>query len=206
MLKKEMMVPGNRIQVKDGVLKSGLIGYGSDHTIDHIGLYSKPGGFFDGGTGVRNGVELEVIKGPKKYNGINAVHVREVTTNKDGYAYWCELKANCEHIGSTQVMPAKPKRVKPLELLAPGVQIRITANHMGWSAVYDRPYYNEGDEDAATNVGVEIVVGEIYECLTKVGKYNPLHKGTQYVKLKNLMTGREGFISWSDISGQYEIV
>lgn len=92
MLRKEQMTPGSKIRVRD-VIKDGLGG-----TKGHLSLYYEPGGFLNGGVGVRSGAILTVVRGPKKKDSINCAVVRVEGGNQDLYGYWCELRASCDHV------------------------------------------------------------------------------------------------------------
>lgn len=106
MLKKDKMIPGTQIKVRP-VIKDGLpramfgdtnVPGSRDGIKDHIGLMRASGDFFGGGVGVRSGAVLTVVRGPKKKDGINCAMVQVPGYTEDFYAYWCELRASCDHV------------------------------------------------------------------------------------------------------------
>lgn len=106
MLKKEKMIAGTQIKVRDEI-KSGIptAMFGDTSFAGmaakpktHIQLMRGNGDFFGGGVGVRSGAVLTVVRGPKKKDGINCAMVRVPGYDEDFYAYWGELRASCDHI------------------------------------------------------------------------------------------------------------
>jgi hypothetical protein len=207
MLKKELMVPGNRMKVRLGVLKSGVTGafaFGQDQTIPHMSMTAEAGGLFDGTRAIHGGTELEVVRAPKKTQGINTAIVKEVATGVQGHVYWCELRANCDHIGATAVVPpalvgAKPKAK---DLLQPGVKIKMKpTDGTNYAALYST---TEIDYDNETAIPMD--VGQEFECLTAVEKLNAPKSGTQLIKLRRIGDGAEGFCPWANLMGGYNII
>ncbi len=103
MLKKELMIPGSKIKMRD-ILKDGLGGVaGSDQkqgTLDYLDLMPSPGVadvFYKGNGRVMPGETVEVVRGPKKSYGINCAIVR-TDAGDEGFVYWCSLRASADHI------------------------------------------------------------------------------------------------------------
>lgn len=102
MLHKDHAVPGAKLRVND-VIKDGLPaawrGPGEDGTKETLYLSNpKMIGLFGGGWDVRSGAILEVVKKPRKVDGINVCLVNVLdeagSVLTSGEAYWCELRAS----------------------------------------------------------------------------------------------------------------
>lgn len=98
MLKKEKMIPGSRIKVGP-VVKDGVPAmYGGGGTKPYLTLMHEPGkAVFFQHAGVGPNAVLEIVKGPKKYDGINCAIVKD-SADTEFYAFWCELRASCDHV------------------------------------------------------------------------------------------------------------
>lgn len=103
MLKKDKMLPGSLIKVRP-VIKCGLpanmMADDDDGLLEHLTLQLAPGAanpFFTTRQ-AGPGAVLEVVKGPKKTNGINCAMVKVPGEEGDYHVYWCELRASCDHI------------------------------------------------------------------------------------------------------------
>lgn len=105
MLKKELTIPGARIQVnpviKDGLPKSmfGDLSFNNFNNPPktHISLMQDAGSFLNGHAAIYPGELLTIVRGPKKTMGINTCTVK-TSAGVVGHVYWCELRASCRHI------------------------------------------------------------------------------------------------------------
>lgn len=98
MLKKDLMIPGNKLLVRN-VIKSGVtLVKGDDQTKPYISLYQSPGSFFDGCHPVYSGETLEVVEKPKRRGEGGNCALVKTSKGVSGYAYWCELRISCDHI------------------------------------------------------------------------------------------------------------
>jgi hypothetical protein len=97
MLKKELMIPGSKIEVLP-VIKDGLPKYGPSDTEPHILPYLRIWGRL-GSHEVYSGEILTVIEKPKKRftSRINSAIV-ETSNGIQGQVFWCELRISCKHI------------------------------------------------------------------------------------------------------------
>lgn len=100
MLKKDLSVPGARVTVnpiiKDGV--PAVLGGGG--TLDKLTITPDVGSIMlTGAWKVGPGTLLEIVKKPRRTQGINSVRVRVVAEpSVEGEVYWCELRASCSHV------------------------------------------------------------------------------------------------------------
>jgi hypothetical protein len=85
---KENAIPGARFQVKEQIKSVTFVG---SQRLDFLSLYGSPGGFFDGGSKAFPGNILEVLVKPKRYDGINAIKVRNLASGHEGFVYWTEF-------------------------------------------------------------------------------------------------------------------
>lgn len=104
MLHKDQTTPGSMVRVRSGQLKSGVpwIGLKGDKPadwdhIDALTFTAGAGSFLSGSGKIPAGTDLKIVKGPKRYDGINTVIV-EMPNGVQGHVYWCELRINCDHI------------------------------------------------------------------------------------------------------------
>jgi len=97
MLKKEHAVPGAKVIVND-IIRDGITGWMAkdrDDRKEFLSMTHVPGGFFNGGYNVGSGTVLEIVKKPRKTEGINTVRVRVVGQPQvEGEVFWCELRAS----------------------------------------------------------------------------------------------------------------
>lgn len=97
-LKKELMIPGNTLRVLP-VIKTGVVLYkGQDQVRPYITLTEGPGSWLDGHCAVYSGETLTVVGPPKRRGDAGTAAAVKTSEGFIGYAFWCQLKASCEHI------------------------------------------------------------------------------------------------------------
>ncbi len=101
MLKKEHMLPGVRLRIKEqpstGIPKA-IFGDTNvpQRTITYVTITQEPGSYLDGHAAIQPGEICEVVAPPKKYTpGINAIKVKRAD-GVEGFAYWSEMRASAE--------------------------------------------------------------------------------------------------------------
>jgi hypothetical protein len=87
--KKENALPGVVAKVKD---KTSYITpvWGKTET-SSVTVTSQPGSGLSGVYELYSGRKVEIIKSPKKYEGINCIKIRVLDDNFEGYIYWTEF-------------------------------------------------------------------------------------------------------------------
>lgn len=102
MLKKQDLVVGQRIKIRD-VIKDGLIGGmggGGDSTMPYLPLQRQPR------TGGPNCSEVQGMPGDiltlasktKRKDGVNIVEVHRLGDPAIYYVFWCALRVSCDHV------------------------------------------------------------------------------------------------------------
>lgn len=95
-LKKEDIVPGARLRVKDVIKYGAGVADGSEEKC-FLGVYTGVLGWE--GIEVPSGTELEIVKRPRRIDGRwNCVRVR-LDDGQEGEVYWTELRSSTEIIG-----------------------------------------------------------------------------------------------------------
>lgn len=109
MLDKNLMNPGSFVTVGDP--KTGVPSYspGEKNSLDAVRVMGGAGSILDGHYKAPKGTVLEIVKGPKKIEGINVAMVK-FDDGTQGYVYWTELRQSCFHSDRNGNPIAVPKK------------------------------------------------------------------------------------------------
>lgn len=98
MIKKDQMVPGVKLKIRD-VIKDGtsigIPGMTSNNVLPHVRMMAGAGSMLDGHRAIRSGDIVEVVDKPRRRDGINTIVVR-TADGTTGHVYWCEMRASSD--------------------------------------------------------------------------------------------------------------
>ena len=98
MLKKDLMIPGAKLLVRTAI-KSGVSLYtGYDQTLPYLSVRKDPGVMGSDLYKITSGEILTVSEKPKKRGESGNLAKVQTVSGETGYAYWCELRASCDHV------------------------------------------------------------------------------------------------------------